>query len=157
MKHNMSAVPLCPFYKDEDRQRIFCEGVAGSAALHVTFSVPNERKEFGLTHCRSWDWEQCPVAVMLWQQYDDPVPGMKKLKRVKPRPGKRFSAYSPDELREISRRGGVASGAARRAKRQAINAERVHNTALAEQRRENIAMLRANAALLLECQQYCQR
>ena len=159
-KHDVTPLAICPFYKHTEKQRICCEGVEGSASTHVSFSVPDDRKQYEMTHCRCWSWEECPVAKMLWSGYEDEstaaasVGENLKLKRAKPRPGKKFSAYPPEELRLISQRGGVASGVSRRARRERINAEKITNTAILEQRRENIEMLRANAALLLEAQRY---
>ncbi len=167
-KHNASPVAICPFYKDEDRQKVYCEGIEGSSSTLVTFAVPDARKEFCTTHCRSWGWEECPVAKMLWAQYEDEdevstvaasVEENQKLKRGEPRkmcPGRKFSSYPPEELRLISQRGGVASGKSRRRKRERIELEKVQNAALVESRRDCIAMLRADAAMLLEVQALAQ-
>ena len=161
-KHDVTPLAICPFYKHTEKQRICCEGVEGSASTHVSFSVPDDRKQYEMTHCRCWSWEECPVAKMLLAQYEDEdevstaaasVEGNQKLKRGEPRkmcPGRKFSSYPPEELRLISQRGGVASGASRRAKRQAVEREKIENLALVESRRDCIAMLKANATLLLE-------
>lgn len=45
--------------------------------------------------------------------------------------------YSPDELRAVSRKGGINSGKARRKKRAAIEREKIKNAAIREQHREN--------------------
>ncbi len=59
-----------------------------------------------------------------------------------------FGDYPADELRAISRRGGVASGAARRKKRAAIEHERVTNAALKEQEKRNREQHLANVRFL---------
>ena len=48
-----------------------------------------------------------------------------------------FQDYSPDELRAVSRKGGINSGKARRKKRAAIEREKIKNAAIREQHREN--------------------
>lgn len=68
-----------------------------------------------------------------------------------------FATMDKDELREISRKAGVASGAARRRKREAIEREKVENAALREMREEvdrkqraNLRTLRQSIAILKE-------
>lgn len=48
-----------------------------------------------------------------------------------------FQDYTPEDLREVSRKAGIASGAARRKKRAAIEREKIENAAIREQAREN--------------------
>ena len=68
-----------------------------------------------------------------------------------------FRDYSPEDLRALSQRAGVASGAARREKRSAIEHEKITAIALREQHRENlrqqdenIRVIRQVSSLLLE-------
>lgn len=61
-----------------------------------------------------------------------------------------FRDYAPDDLREISRRAGIASGVARREKRAAIEREKVSNIALREQHLENIQTIRQAILILLK-------
>ena len=62
-----------------------------------------------------------------------------------------FQDYSPEALREISRKAGIASGAARRRKRAEIEREKIENSALREQQEENIRTIRETTRLLLRC------
>lgn len=62
-----------------------------------------------------------------------------------------FRDYDAEALRAVSRRGGIASGEARRAKRAAIEREKLENAALREQQAENIRTIRETARLLLQC------
>ena len=66
-----------------------------------------------------------------------------------------FDTYSPEVLREISRKGGIASGEIRRKKRAAIEREKITNSALKEMRTEvqrqyvdNLRILRQSVAML---------
>ncbi len=62
-----------------------------------------------------------------------------------------FRDYDAEALRAVSCRAGVASGAARRRKRAAIEREKIENTALREQRAENIRTICETTRLLLQC------
>ena len=69
----------------------------------------------------------------------------------------RFDECSSAELQTLSRKGGVASGKVRRAKRVAIEREKVENIALREmhaenerQHRENLRMICEGTRLLVE-------
>ena len=66
-----------------------------------------------------------------------------------------FQEYPPEELREISRLAGIASGKARRKKRAKIEREKIRNKAIQEQHRENwqtieraVSLYRASAEKL---------
>ena len=59
-----------------------------------------------------------------------------------------FDTYTPEELRKISKKAGIASGKARREKRSAIEREIIHDAALKEMRRENIQIIREATHLL---------
>lgn len=61
---------------------------------------------------------------------------------------KSFDKYSADAVRESGRKGGIASGIARREKRQAIEREKIHNAAMREMRMENIRMIYRAAEML---------
>lgn len=59
-----------------------------------------------------------------------------------------FATMDKEELRALSRRAGVASGAARRAKRAAIEHERVTNAAMMAQEKRNQEQHQANIRFL---------
>lgn len=52
-----------------------------------------------------------------------------------------FNTMTPEQRREISQKGGKASGAARRAKRERINAEKAAIWAQKEQRHDEISFI----------------
>lgn len=57
----------CPFYKAEDKNIIYCEGVTDSSTVHNAFpgSAAAYKKEYC---CRKW--EDCLIAKALWSKYD---------------------------------------------------------------------------------------
>lgn len=61
-----------------------------------------------------------------------------------------FSMMDKDRLREISRRGGVASGAARRQKRDRINEAKINRAADEALFREGLAMISTVSKLVAE-------
>ena len=70
-----------------------------------------------------------------------------------------FDTWERDTLVMVSRKGGIASGAAQRAKRSAIEREKVENAALREmllendrQHRENVRLIREAKRLLADIQ-----
>lgn len=69
-----SLLAICPYYKDEDRQKVFCEGLVPNSSIHVAFSTPEMRKEFERNYCKSWDFETCPLAWMHSIRYEQREP-----------------------------------------------------------------------------------
>lgn len=74
-----------------------------------------------------------------------------------------FRDYPADELRALSQRAGVASGAARREKRDAIVHEQIMNAAMnaqeernQKQHRENLKTICEMCAILREMARICQ-
>ena len=69
------------------------------------------------------------------------------------RHNKSFDTYTPEELREISRKGGIASGNVRRKRREAIEREKIESTAMKEMRakteRENLANIKLLRQIIL--------
>ena len=72
-----------------------------------------------------------------------------------------FDEWERDAHAQVSRKGGIASGAARRAKRAAIEREKLENIALREMRlendrqhRENIRTIRNAKRLLVKISRY---
>ena len=68
--HAPSPVAICPFYKDTDRQKVFCEGLEPNCSIHITFATPEQRKQFERSHCKTWDYEACTLAVMHSKRYE---------------------------------------------------------------------------------------
>ena len=60
----------CPFYRKNVEKGIRCEGLRGSTSLQVNFLSLRQRKDFMEGHCCSMDWENCPLAKVLYAKYD---------------------------------------------------------------------------------------
>lgn len=66
----VSKTAVCPFYKKEDSQTIFCDGVLENSSVHLAFGYHADCKAHKETKCRR-DYNKCPVYKMLEEMYDD--------------------------------------------------------------------------------------
>lgn len=66
-KHFVSYEPQCPFYKAEDRDAIYCEGVTDNSTIRLSFS--GSAAAYREEYC-SQSWENCLIAKALWKKYD---------------------------------------------------------------------------------------
>ena len=64
MKRYSSVKSVCPYYKSESRQVIYCNGVCEGNAIHLAFANASEYIAYKKTFCRD-NYERCPVARML--------------------------------------------------------------------------------------------
>ena len=46
MKHRADVLVKCPYYKFEEKQKIFCEGVQEGTSLHLAFNTPSNLKDY---------------------------------------------------------------------------------------------------------------
>lgn len=63
-KHRVASNVRCPFYKCEEQQRIYCEGLAKDMATHQTFAYPILTDYWRETYCKG-DYQKCGHAWML--------------------------------------------------------------------------------------------
>lgn len=68
-KHNFTKDVVCPYYKYEAPQMIYCEGVDDNTALHLAFASKEGMKKYMKAMCRDC-WKECMVAQMLNRKYD---------------------------------------------------------------------------------------
>ena len=69
MKHRADVLVKCPYYKFEEKQKIFCEGVQEGTALHLAFDIPSNLKDYKKCYCKE-GYNQCLIAGMLNRKYD---------------------------------------------------------------------------------------
>ena len=70
MKRYTSSKAICPFYKHENRQVIFCEGIKEGTVTHVAFANPSDCLSYKKQYCRC-NHTQCPVNRMLNNKYNN--------------------------------------------------------------------------------------
>ena len=70
MKHRQDVLVKCPYYKGEEKQVIFCEGVQEGSAIHMAFDTPTNLRDYKKQCCKDWGYDRCLVAGMLNKKYD---------------------------------------------------------------------------------------
>lgn len=68
-KHSFTKDVVCPYYKYEAPQMVYCEGVEDNTALHLAFATKRVKKSYMDAKCRQC-WKGCMIAKMLNQKYD---------------------------------------------------------------------------------------
>lgn len=69
MKHRQDVLVKCPYYKGEESQMIFCEGVEDGSKLHLAFNTSNNRRDYKNRFCKGC-YNKCLIAEMLNRKYD---------------------------------------------------------------------------------------
>lgn len=67
-KHNFGKYVKCPFYKYEDQQLIYCEGVDDNTAIHLAFASKQELRDYRKDKCEG-DYNSCLLCKMLYKKY----------------------------------------------------------------------------------------
>lgn len=67
-KHYTSRKAVCPFYKHESRQVIYCEGVKDGTVLHLAFANATDCLLYKNQYCRCVH-TQCPISELLNNKY----------------------------------------------------------------------------------------
>ena len=65
----VSVYAQCPFYQEEERQKIFCEGVQEGSRLTISFGNVEDKREYCGKWCKG-DWARCLVADMLCRKWE---------------------------------------------------------------------------------------
>ena len=68
-KHAFGKNVLCPYYKYEGPQMIYCEGVVPDSALHLAFSDKSNMRAYRETYCEGC-YNKCLIAKMLNRKWD---------------------------------------------------------------------------------------
>lgn len=69
-KHYTSSKAICPFYKHESRQVIYCEGIKEGTVLHLAFANPSDCLLHKKQYCRGNNHIQCPISILLISKYN---------------------------------------------------------------------------------------
>lgn len=68
MNRKVDPYVQCPYYKEEERQKIYCEGVVKSSSSIQTFATPQAQKEYEDKFCKGC-WKNCLHAGTLNRKY----------------------------------------------------------------------------------------
>ena len=69
-KHSFGKNVVCPFYKYESPQLIYCEGVDDNTAIHLAFASKQDLREYRKAKCEG-DYKGCMLCQMLNKKYDE--------------------------------------------------------------------------------------
>lgn len=59
----VSPIVVCPYYKSQSGNLIYCEGPVDGSSIHMAFSSPAEREAFQDNSCKTMDYaKHCVVA-----------------------------------------------------------------------------------------------
>ena len=61
MKHRADVLVKCPYYKYEEKQMIFCEGVQEGTAIHLAFDTILNLKDYKNRFCKR-HYNECLIA-----------------------------------------------------------------------------------------------
>ena len=70
-KHMISKRAICPFYKHETSQVIYCEGIREGSVLHLAFASKTDAKDYKEDFCHTNCWRGCVIAQMLGDYADE--------------------------------------------------------------------------------------
>lgn len=69
MKRKTDDYVVCPYYRADERQLIYCEGVEQGTAIHLAFSTLPQLKEYKERYCK-FCWADCLIAGMLNRKWE---------------------------------------------------------------------------------------
>ena len=64
------AAVLCPFYKEEGKTSLVCEGQDDSMKMHIVFNPPVKKQAFKQRYCEGC-YEKCKWAETLYRLWDE--------------------------------------------------------------------------------------
>lgn len=67
-KHTFTKDVVCPYYKYEAPQMVYCEGVGANTSIHLAFDTKSGKKDYMNSKCCD-NWKDCQVAQMLNWKY----------------------------------------------------------------------------------------
>lgn len=69
MKHKMSVLVKCPYYRGEEKNDIFCESLIGDNKLRLRFETKADFKKHEHDFCMG-DYSRCELVQALDQKWD---------------------------------------------------------------------------------------
>ena len=71
MKYSVSKKAVCPYYKGNGRQEIFCEGLVRDSNIHQGFANPGMLENHKAKYCESQNYDECRISQMLDSKYEE--------------------------------------------------------------------------------------
>ena len=71
MREELELLPECPFFMEFKGKNVYCEGTVPGSTLGLHFNRPKDFKKFKTAYCCSMNYENCPMARMLYSKYGE--------------------------------------------------------------------------------------
>ena len=68
-KHMVHKDAICPFYRHEDKQVIYCDGIVPDSVIHLAFANNTDAKAYKVKYCRNC-YRKCPISQLLEEVAD---------------------------------------------------------------------------------------
>ena len=68
-KHSYGTYVICPYYKDESQQVLYCESPVDDSKLHLAFATKSTMRTHRKNMCEG-NYKNCPIAQMLNRKWD---------------------------------------------------------------------------------------
>lgn len=65
-----SDAAICPWYKSEEKQIIYCEGFVEDSVVHQAFSHPQAKADYSERFCEG-DYAKCCIAAQHEREFND--------------------------------------------------------------------------------------
>ena len=69
-KHHVRRSAVCPFYKHEHPQVIYCDGIVPDSVIHLAFANKTDAVEYKIGFCCDC-YQKCPIYKLLEEVYED--------------------------------------------------------------------------------------
>lgn len=69
-KHMVHKDAICPFYRHEDPQVIYCDGITPDSVIHLAFANKSDAKCYKVKFCRKC-YLDCPIYQLLEEVSED--------------------------------------------------------------------------------------
>lgn len=63
-KHMVHKAAICPYYRHEDTQVIYCDGIIPDSLIHLAFANKTAAKEYKVKYCRDC-YKKCHISQLL--------------------------------------------------------------------------------------------
>lgn len=70
MKHYVSTRSVCPFYKFEHPQQIYCHGVMEGTLVHLAFASKADARAHKEHYCCSHNYHKCVMTRLYKEEHD---------------------------------------------------------------------------------------
>lgn len=72
MQHYVDKYAQCPFYSQQDKLKLHCEGFCRNNSIHLVFNTRTDMDEHKRLYCNNIrNYAKCPLYPVISKQYED--------------------------------------------------------------------------------------